>query len=87
MQHKYDTRNINQVVDITCTDIFRCFDRNFLSSSPVVQTNKIKNIHSKIRLRIHATGMDPYWQTPDFLHRIYLVYCTFKLKKMKSKFL
>jgi len=48
-QRKCDTRNINQAVNNTCTDVFHHLNANFCSSLPEVQANKIDNINSMIR--------------------------------------
>jgi len=78
-QCKCETRNINHMVDNACTHVFRHLDADFRSSSPEVHANKIDNIDSMIRQRIHSTGTDPVMAQPhndqgsfdeDFLHYV-----------------
>ena len=63
-QHMCDTRNNNQAVNNACTDVFRCLDTDFCSSSPEVRAEKIETIRSMIRRRIHSTGTDPVMAQP-----------------------
>jgi hypothetical protein len=63
-QHKCDTRNINDAGNDACTDEFRCLDVGFRSSTPEVHANKIDNISSLIRRKIHSTGTDPAMEQP-----------------------
>ena len=55
---------MKHAVNNACTDVFCCCNADFYSSSPVVQATKIDNIPSKIRQRIHSTGMDPAMAQP-----------------------
>jgi len=63
-QRQCDTRNINHAVNNACTDVFRCLEADFRSSSPEVQAKKIDNIRSMICQRIHSTGTDPAMAQP-----------------------
>jgi hypothetical protein len=64
VQCKCDTRNINGAVNMACTNVFGSLDANFHSSSLQVQAEKIHNIRSMIRQRIHSTGTVPVMVKP-----------------------
>jgi len=63
-QHKCDTRTINQMVDHTCTDVFRLLNMDFHSSSLEVQAKMIGNISNLFRQWIHSTAPDPVMTQP-----------------------
>jgi len=67
-QCKCDTRNIDHAMNTACTDVFRCLNVDFISSSPEVQAKKIENIRTMIHWRIHSTGMDPAMAQPHNDH-------------------
>jgi len=66
--HKRDITNINHTVNNACTDVFGHLNADFHSSLPEVHTNKIGNIHSMIRQRIHSARMDPVMAQPRNHH-------------------
>jgi len=63
-QCQCNRRNINQTVNIACTDVFRHLDTDFCSSLPVVQPKKTCSIPSMICRKIHLTGTDPVMAKP-----------------------
>jgi len=60
-----DTRNINQAVNVSSTDVFRHLDADFHSPSQEIQVNEIDNLRSMICRRIHSTGTNPAMAQPD----------------------
>jgi len=57
-QCKCNTRNIHPAVNNACADVVRCFDVNFRTSLPQVQTEYVDTISSMICRRNHSTGME-----------------------------
>jgi hypothetical protein len=47
-KHQCDTTNIHHIVTDEFTNEFRCLDMDFCFSSPLVESNKIYDIHSMI---------------------------------------
>jgi len=56
---QFNTRNINDAVNQAYTALFCHLNMDFRSSSQEFQAKMIDITHSKIRRRIHSTGMDP----------------------------
>jgi len=63
-QCKCDTRNINHVVNNTCTDVYHHYDTDFHCSSPEIRAKTIDHIRIMICQRIHSTGTDPAMAQP-----------------------
>lgn len=57
-QCKWNTHDINHIVQQAYTDVFRHLDANFNSSLPVVEPHKLDNIRGMIHHGIHWTHID-----------------------------
>jgi len=63
-QRKYDTININYVIDNAYTDVFRHLVPDVHFFTPEVQANQLGSIRSMIRQRIYPTGTHPATMQP-----------------------